>query len=171
VWKEQNEHQILNKNTGKINYTKPSFIADDTAKKLAYDNRKVKATGFKQATSLKERKQRVKKEVPKKERTCRNNNSIAPLSEVPTSIVEAPLNVVPTPIVNVNPENENIRPLEEIKEDIPLYNENQEITDFIARVHASEPTFPVGEYDNEHPCIVLKTEFLNVVPTNEVSLR
>jgi hypothetical protein len=42
-----------------------------------------------------------------------------------------------------------------MKEYIPFYNENQEINDFIARVHASEPAFPIDEYDNKHPCIVL----------------
>jgi hypothetical protein len=98
-----------------------------------------------------------KKEVPKKKRSPRNNHTIIPLT--PVTQDEAT-----TPIINTN--TENIRPLEEIKEDIPFYNENQEINDFIARVHASEPTFPVGEYDNEHPCIVLfepniKTGFLD----------
>jgi hypothetical protein len=62
------------------------------------------------------------------------------------------LNVVPTPTVDNQPE---ISPLEEIKEDIPFYNENQEINDFNTRVHSSEPPFPVREDDNEHPCIVL----------------
>jgi hypothetical protein len=65
------------------------------------------------------------------------------------------LKFVPTPIIRTDLENENIRPLSEIKEDIPFYNENQEITDFITRVHASDPAFPVEEDDNEHPCIVL----------------
>jgi hypothetical protein len=47
VWKEQVEHDIFNKNTGKFTYTKPSFIADDDVKKFTYDNRTIKVPGFK----------------------------------------------------------------------------------------------------------------------------
>jgi hypothetical protein len=38
----------------------------------------------------------------------------------------------PTPIVEIRSLDGDIRFLEEIKEDIPFYNENQEITDLIA---------------------------------------
>jgi hypothetical protein len=40
----------------------------------------------------------------------------------------------------------NIRPIEEIKEVIPFYDENKEITDFNTRVHDSEPAalFAIG---------------------------
>jgi hypothetical protein len=100
VWKEQVEHEILNKNTGKFTYTKPSFLDDDNVKRLAYNNRKLKAPGFKKTTR---KKATPKKEVPKKKRTRRNNNKITPL-------IEDPFNENSTPI---EPE---IRPLEEIKE-------------------------------------------------------
>jgi hypothetical protein len=150
VWNKQPEHfRII---AGKTYYDGPSFVDDENVEKLAFKNRKLKAPGFKKTTR---KKVTPKKEVPKKVTSLkkisrRNNNRITPLD--------------PTPIINTN--TKNIRHLSEIKEDIPFYNENQEINDFITGVHASEPTFHVGEYDNEHPCIVLcepniETEFLD----------
>jgi hypothetical protein len=63
VWKEQDEHQIFNKNTCKCHYTKPSFIVDDDVKELVRNNRKLKAPGFKKTIQI---KITPKKEVPKK---------------------------------------------------------------------------------------------------------
>jgi hypothetical protein len=56
-----------------------------------------------------------------KKRTRRNNNSITPLIPVTQDVV--PTTPETQDIVS---ENENIRRLEEIKEDIPFYNGNQE---------------------------------------------
>jgi hypothetical protein len=42
VWKEQVEHEIVHKNTGKFTYTKPSFLDDDNVKRLANDNENLK---------------------------------------------------------------------------------------------------------------------------------
>jgi hypothetical protein len=77
VWKEQVEHEIFNKNICKFTYTKPSFLAGDNVKKLAFDNRKLKAPGFKKTTR---KKVTPKKEVTKIKRTRRNNNKITPLT-------------------------------------------------------------------------------------------
>jgi hypothetical protein len=121
VWNKQPEHfRII---AGKSYYDGPSFVDDEDVEKLAYNNRKLKAPGFKKTTR---KKVTPKKEVPKKtislkKRSHRNNNRITPLN--PTPIVNAN-NLVPTP---------EIRPLSEIKEGIPFYNENQEMPDFIAR--------------------------------------
>jgi hypothetical protein len=82
-------------------------------------------------------------EVPKKKRTRRNNKKITPVYEVSFPIVDNQR--------EIRLFDSDIHPFTEMKEDIPFYDEYKEITDFITRVHVSEPAFPIREYDNEHP--------------------
>jgi hypothetical protein len=65
-------------------------------------------------------------------------------------------------VEDICPVDDDIGYLEEIKEDIPFNDEITEITDSVNQIHASEHTFPVAEYNHEHPCIEL------FVPDNEV---
>jgi hypothetical protein len=140
-------------------------------RKVTPKTRKVKGPKESKVKTPKEPKVKARKEP--KVKTPKEPKAKAPkeiieeflkeiIEEVPKEIIEEIIEEVK----EVNNYVEEIRPIEEIVEDIPFYHKNQEIEDFINKVQASEPSYPVGEYDYEHPCIMLfeptnETPFLN----------